>query len=88
MGYSCSCVVRVDFDCRTCDLEAIRFGYLFGGVVMDKLDTTGGAWIALVIFMGMPVFGLAVVFFLLIVGACDVTLDAIKTLTKRVFWGD
>jgi hypothetical protein len=55
---------------------------------MDKLDATGGAWIALVIFMGMPAFGLAVVFFLLIVGAWDITLDAIKTLTKRVFWDE
>jgi hypothetical protein len=55
---------------------------------MDKPDTTGGAWIALVIFMGMPVFGLTVVFFLLIVGAWDITLDAIKALTKRVFWDD
>ena len=55
---------------------------------MDKLDTTAGAWIALVIFVGIPVFGLAVVFFLLIVGASDIILDGIKSLTKRVFWNE
>jgi hypothetical protein len=55
---------------------------------MDKLDATGGAWIALVIFMGMPVFGFAVLFFLAIVGVLDIISDAIKTLTKRVFWDE
>jgi hypothetical protein len=55
---------------------------------MDKPDTTGGAWIALVMIMGLPAFGLAVLFFLLIVGAWDNIIDAIKTLTKRVFWDE
>jgi hypothetical protein len=52
---------------------------------MDKPDTTGGAWIALVMLMGLPAFGLAVLFFLLIVGVWGIILDAIKTLAKRFF---
>jgi hypothetical protein len=57
-------------------------------MVMNKPDTTGGAWIALVLIMGLPAFGLAVLFFLAIVGVLDIISDAIKTLTKRVFWDE
>jgi hypothetical protein len=55
---------------------------------MDRPDTTGGAWIALVMLMGLPAFGLAVLFFVLMVGVWGIILDAIKTLTKRVFWDE
>jgi hypothetical protein len=45
---------------------------------MDKPDTTGGAWIALVLTMGLPAFSLAVLFGLLVVGAWDAMIDILS----------
>jgi len=55
---------------------------------MDKLDTTGGAWIALVMMLAPLVLVFFGVCVLLFSYAATNILDAIKTLTKRVFWDE
>jgi hypothetical protein len=55
---------------------------------MDKPDTTGGALVALVMMLAPLALALFAVFVLLFSQASNVILDAIKTLTKRVFWDE
>lgn len=50
---------------------------------MDKPDTTGGAWIALVMMLGLPAFGLAVLFGLIVISGWDAIIDFFQNVTFR-----
>jgi energy-coupling factor transporter transmembrane protein EcfT len=55
---------------------------------MDKPNTTNDAWIWLIALFIFPIIGFTIIIFLIIVGACEIIVDAIRTITKRWLWDE
>jgi hypothetical protein len=47
-----------------------------------KPDTTGGAWIWLLVIFFFPVIGLAIILFLILIYLIETIIEAVRTLIK------